>query len=156
FVLSQDAAKNFARFTETHVGQRLAIVLDKVVISAPVVEGRIEDQGRILGMASQQDAADLALNLRAGSLPASAKVIEDRTVGPSLGADSIRRGVSAGLLGLALVVASMIVYYRGAGFNAVFALLLNTIVTVAALSYFDSTWTLPGIAGLVLSIGMAV
>ena len=156
FVLSQDAAKRFGRFTETNIGKRLAIVLDKTVISAPVVEGRIEDQGRILGMASQEDAADLALNLRAGSLPASAKVIEDRTVGPSLGADSIRRGVTAGLVGLVLVVASMIVYYRGAGWNAVFALLLNTIVTVAALSYIDATWTLPGIAGLVLSIGMAV
>ncbi|MBL8230577.1 MAG: protein translocase subunit SecD [Bryobacterales bacterium] len=156
FVLSQDAARRFGRFTEANIGKRLAIVLDRVVISAPVVEGRIEDQGRILGMASQQDAADLALNLRAGTLPASAKVIEDRTVGPSLGADSIRRGVTAGLVGLLLVIASMIAYYRGAGWNAVSALLLNTIVTVASLSYIDATWTLPGIAGLVLSIGMAV
>ncbi|MBL8174066.1 MAG: protein translocase subunit SecD [Bryobacterales bacterium] len=156
FVLSQDAARRFARYTETNIGQRLAIVLDKAVISAPVIEGRIEDQGRILGMGSQQEAADLALNLRAGSLPAGIKVGADRTVGPSLGADSIRRGITAGLLGLALVVASMVLYYRGAGINAVLALLLNTIITVAALSYIDATWTLPGIAGLVLSIGMAV
>lgn len=156
FVLSQEAARRFGRYTETNIGQRLAIVLDKAVISAPVIEGRIEDQGRITGMGGQQEAADLALNLRAGSLPAGVKVIEERTVGPSLGADSIRRGVGAGLVGLALVVASMLLYYRGAGLNAVLALLLNTIITVAALSYIDATWTLPGIAGLVLSIGMAV
>ncbi len=156
FVLSQDAARRFARYTETNIGQRLAIVLDKAVISAPVIEGRIEDQGRILGMGTQQEAADLALNLRAGSLPAGVKVMEELTVGPSLGADSIRKGVTAGLLGLALVIASMLLYYRGAGLNAVLALLLNTIITVAALSYIDATWTLPGIAGLILSIGMAV
>ena len=100
--------------------------------------------------------ADLALNLRAGALPAGIKVIEERIVGPSLGADSIRRGVTAGLVGLALVIASMILYYRGAGVNAVVALLLNSIITVAALSYIEAAWTLPGIAGLVLSIGMAV
>jgi len=156
FVLSQEAARRFGRYTETSIGQRLAIVLDKAVISAPVIEGRIEDQGRITGMGGQQEAADLALNLRAGSLPAGVKVTEERTVGPSLGADSIRRGVGAGLVGLALVVASMLLYYRGAGLNAVLALLLNTVLTVAALSYIDATWTLPGIAGLVLSIGMAV
>ncbi|MBI4907499.1 MAG: protein translocase subunit SecD [Acidobacteria bacterium] len=156
FTLSQDAARKFGRFTETHIGKRLAIVLDNNVRSAPVIENRIEDSGRITGASSQEDASDLALLLRSGSLPAGVKVIEERTVGPSLGADSIRRGVSSGLLGLALVVASMLLYYRGAGFNAILALLLNTIITIAALSYFDATWTLPGIAGLILSIGMAV
>ena len=94
--------------------------------------------------------------MRAGALPAGIKVIEERIVGPSLGADSVRRGVTAGLVGLALVIASMILYYRGAGVNAVVALLLNSIITVAALSYIEAAWTLPGIAGLVLSIGMAV
>jgi len=156
FVLTQDAARRFERFTEANVGQRLAIVLDQIVISAPTIESRISDQGRITNMGGQQDAADLALNLRAGSLPAGVKVIEERTVGPSLGADSIRRGLTAGLVGLGLVIASMLLYYRGAGFNAVLALLLNTIMTIAALSLLDATWTLPGIAGLVLSIGMAV
>jgi len=156
FVLSQDAARRFERFTETNTGKRLAIVLDNSVLSAPVIQGRISDSGRITGASSQQDASDLALVLRAGSLPASAKVIEERTVGPSLGADSIRRGTTAGLVGLILVIASMVSYYRGAGLNAVLALLLNTIMTIAALSYVDATWTLPGIAGLVLSIGMAV
>jgi len=127
-----------------------------VVLSAPRIDTRISDQGRITGAASHEEAIDLALNLRAGALPAGIKVIEERIVGPSLGADSIRRGVTSGLVGLALVIASMILYYRGAGLNAVLALLLNTIITIAALSYIDATWTLPGIAGLVLSIGMAV
>jgi SecD/SecF fusion protein len=103
-----------------------------------------------------QDAADLALNLRAGSLPAGIKSIAEHTVGPSLGSDSIHRGILSAVVGLALVIASMIAYYRGAGLNAIAALMLNTIITIAALSYLDWTWTLPGIAGLVLSIGMAV
>ena len=156
FILSQEAAKRFERFTASNVGNRLAIVLDNRVLSAPTIQSKISDQGRITGAASREDAADLALNLRAGSLPAGVKVIEERTVGPSLGADSIRKGVSAGIVGLALIIGALLVYYRGAGFNAVLALLLNTIITVAALSYIDATWTLPGIAGLVLSIGMAV
>ncbi|MBZ5600717.1 MAG: protein translocase subunit SecD [Acidobacteriia bacterium] len=156
FVLTQDASKRFERFTGSNVGNRLAIVLDNRVLSAPTIEAKISDQGRITGAPTREDAADLALNLRAGALPAGVKVIEERTVGPSLGADSIRKGVSAGILGLALIIAALLVYYRGAGFNAVLALLLNTIMTVAALSLIDATWTLPGIAGLVLSIGMAV
>ncbi len=156
FVLAQDASKRFERFTSANIGNRLAIVLDNVVLSAPRIDGAISDQGRITGASSHQDAADLALNLRAGALPAGVKVIEERIVGPSLGADSIRRGVTAGLVGLALVIASMVAYYRGAGWNAVLALALNTIITVAALCYIEATWTLPGIAGLVLSIGMAV
>lgn len=156
FVLTQDAAKRFELFTGAHVGDRLAIVLDNMVLSAPTVSGKISDNGVIQNVGTQEGASDLALNLRAGSLPAGVKPIEERTVGPSLGSDSIRRGVTAGMVGLALVIASMVGYYRGAGWNAVFALLLNTIITVAALSYIDATWTLPGIAGLVLSIGMAV
>jgi len=156
FVLTRDAAQRFERFTEVNINNRLAIVLDNLVLSAPRIEARISDQGRITGASSREEAADLALNLRAGSLPAGVRVIEERTVGPSLGADSIRRGITAGIVGLALVVASMIVYYRGAGLNAVLALVLNTIMTIAALSYIDAAWTLPGIAGLVLSIGMAV
>jgi preprotein translocase subunit SecD len=156
FMLRRDAAQRFERFTEANINNRLAIVLDNMVLSAPRIESRISDQGRITGAATREEALDLAVNLRAGSLPASAKLIEERTVGPSLGADSIRQGITAGIVGLALVVASMLLYYRGAGLNAVMALLLNTIITIAALSYFESTWTLPGIAGLVLSIGMAV
>jgi len=156
FILTQDAARRFERFTGANVGRRLAIVLDGVVLSAPEIQSAISDQGRITGAANQQEAADLALNLRSGSLPAGVKVIEERTVGPSLGADSIRQGLTSGIVGLLLVIASMVLYYRGAGWNSVLALLLNTIITIAALSYIDATWTLPGIAGLVLSIGMAV
>jgi preprotein translocase subunit SecD len=109
-----------------------------------VLQTTLLADGVINNMGSKEDASDLALNLCSGSLPAGVKVIEERTGGPSLGAGSVRRGVTAGLLGLALVIASMIGYYRGAGWNAVLALLLNTIMTVAALSFIDATWTLPG------------
>jgi SecD/SecF fusion protein len=156
FVLTAAASHRFAQFTETNVGKRLAIVLDDTVVSAPTIEDRISDRGRITGSATRAESEDLALNLRAGSLPAGVKFTEEGTVRASLGADSIRRGVVSGLTGLALVIASMIAYYRGAGLNAVVSLLLNTIITIAALSYIGATWTLPGIAGLVLSIGMAV
>jgi preprotein translocase subunit SecD len=156
FTLTQEAARRFEKFTSANIGNRLAIVLDNAVLSAPVIESTIADRGTIRGAATVEEAQDLALNLRAGALPAGVKVIDDRTVGASLGADSIRRGVTAGIVSLLLVVASMLLYYRGAGVNAVCALLLNTILTVAALGYLDAPWTLPGIAGLVLSIGMAV
>jgi protein-export membrane protein SecD/preprotein translocase SecF subunit len=156
FVLTPNAAERFEKFTEANINKRLGIVLDNVVLSAPEIYTRISGQGRITGARSFQDASDLALNLRAGSLPAGIKSIAEHTVGPSLGSDSIHRGILAAVTGLALVVASMLAYYRGAGLNAVAALMLNTIITVAALSYLDWTWTLPGIAGLVLSIGMAV
>ena len=156
FVLTPVAAERFGRFTAANIGNRLAIVLDNVALSAPTIETRIADRGRITGASSREDAADLALNLRAGALPAGMKVTEERTVGPSLGADSIRRGMTAGVVSLLLVVSSIILYYRGTGLNAVLALLLNTVITIAALSYFGAAWTLPGIAGLVLSIGMAV
>jgi preprotein translocase subunit SecD len=108
FVLTQDAAVRFERFTGGHIGDRLAIVLDNIVLSAPTIESAIRDNGVISNVGSEADASDLALNLRSGSLPAGVKIIDERTVGASLGADSIRRGVTAGLVGLALVIASMI------------------------------------------------
>jgi len=156
FVLSQDAASRFEQFTGTHVGTRLAIVLDRQVISAPTIENQIRDQGRITGATSQEEASDLALNLRAGSLPASVIYLEERTVGPSLGADSIHEGFVAGIAGVLAVVLVMLVYYRKAGINATLALVLNAIILVAALSYFEAVLTLPGIAGVILTIGMAV
>jgi protein-export membrane protein SecD/preprotein translocase SecF subunit len=156
FALIPDAARRFEQFTQAQLNRHLAIVLDNSVLSAPRIEEAISGQGRIIGAANAQEAADLALNLRAGSLPAGVKVLKEGTVGASLGADSIRQGITAGTIGLALVVASMVAYYRGAGFNAVIALLLNTIIIVAALSSMGAAWTLPGIAGLVLSIGMGV
>ncbi len=131
-------------------------MVDGVVISAPTIQSKISDTGRITGASSQEEAADLALNLRAGSLPAGVKYEEERTVGPSLGADSIREGFRAGIAGLMAVVLFMLVYYRRSGINATLALVLNAVILIAALSYFDATLTLPGIAGVILTIGMAV
>src|SRR5712691_2093747 len=147
FVLTQDAAKRFERFTGANVGNRLAIVLDKMVISAPTIQNKISDTGHITGAASHDEAADLALNLRAGSLPAGVEYLEERTVGPSLGNDSIKAGMVAGLAGVIAVVAVMLVYYRRSGINATLALVLNAVILIAALSYFEAVLTLPGIAG---------
>jgi len=156
FMLNKDGARRFARFTESNIGNRLAIVLDNQVKSAPTIQSRIEDSGRITGAASQQESSDLALVLRAGSLPAGIVYEEERTVGPSLGADSIREGLVAGLTGLVAVIIAMLAYYKKAGINAVLALFMNAVILIAALSYFDATLTLPGIAGVILTIGMAV
>lgn len=156
FVLTQDAAKRFERFTEAHIRDRLAIVLDNVVLSAPTIENKISDNGRITGLSGHEEASDLALNLRAGSLPASVLPLQETSVGPSLGNDSVRDGIRAGLGGLIAVVAVMLFYYRRSGVNATLALVLNAIILIAALSYFDATLTLPGIAGVILTIGMAV
>ena len=156
FVLTQDAAKRFARYTEANIGNRAAIVVDGQVISAPTIQSRISDTGRITGASTQEEAADLALNLRAGSLPASMVILEERTVGPSLGADSIKEGFRAGTAGLIAVIGFMLFYYRRSGINATLALVLNAVILIAALSYFDATLTLPGIAGCILTIGMAV
>ncbi len=156
FVLTQDAAKRFERYTAANVGNRLAIVLDKSVISAPTIQSKISDTGRITGASSHEDAADLALNLRAGSSPAGVEYLEERTVGPSLGADSIRAGLVSGVAGVIAVVLVMLVYYKRSGINATLALVLNAIILIAALSYFEAVLTLPGIAGCILTIGMAV
>jgi preprotein translocase subunit SecD len=156
FVLTQDAAKRFEAFTGANIGGRLAIVLDKAVLSAPTIQSKISDTGRITGAASHDEAADLALNLRAGSLPASVEYLEERTVGPSLGSDSIRSGIAAGIAGVIAVIAVMLIYYKKAGINATLALILNAVILIAALSYFDAVLTLPGIAGVILTIGMAV
>jgi preprotein translocase subunit SecD len=156
FTLSQDAAKRFGAFTEANINNRMAIVLDGQVRSAPTIQSRIDDNGRITGASSEQDAADLALVLKAGSLPAGLKYLQETTVGPSLGADSIRQGFIAGIVGLIAVVLVMLVYYRGAGVNATLALILNAVILIAAVSYFEAVLTLPGIAGVVLTIGMAV
>jgi preprotein translocase subunit SecD len=156
FVLTQDAAKRFGRYTESNIGNRAAIVVDGQVISAPTIQSRISDTGRITGAATQEEAADLGLNLRAGSLPASVRYLEERTVGPSLGADSIREGFRAGTAGLVAVIGWMLFYYRRSGINATLALILNAVILIAALAYFDATLTLPGIAGVILTIGMAV
>jgi preprotein translocase subunit SecD len=156
FVLTQDAAKRFERFTAANIGKPLAIVLDKNILSAPTIRDKISDNGVITGIGTHDDAADLALNLRAGSLPAGVEYLEERTVGPSLGADSIRAGLYAGIAGVIAVVMVMLVYYKKSGINATLALVLNAVILIAALSYFDAVLTLPGIAGVILTIGMAV
>jgi preprotein translocase subunit SecD len=156
FVLTQDASKRFERFTGANIGNRLAIVLDKNVLSAPTIQAKISDNGVITNIGTHDDAADLALNLRAGSLPAGVEYLEERTVGPSLGADSIRAGMVAGIAGVIAVIAVMLVYYRRSGINATLALVLNAVILIAALSYFEAVLTLPGIAGVILTIGMAV
>ena len=156
FTLSQDAAKRFGRFTEANIGNRLAIVLDSRVRSAPVIQSRIDDSGRITGANDEIEAADLALVLKSGSLPAGIVYLEERTVGPSLGADSIHEGFVAGIAGLIGVLILMLVYYRKAGVNATVALVLNAVILLAVLSYFEAVLTLPGIAGIILTVGMAV
>ena len=156
FTLSQEAAKRFGPFTEQNIGHQLAIVLDHRIESAPNINGKIEDQGMIEGNFSQESAHDLALVLRAGALPASIKYLEQRTVGPSLGQDSINHGVQASILSLVVVMIFMVFYYRLSGVNAVLALILNLLLLLAALSLFGATLTLPGIAGVILTIGMGV
>jgi preprotein translocase subunit SecD len=156
FSLSTEAARRFGPFTEQNQGRQMAIVLEHRVYSAPVIQSRIEDQGRIEGQFGEQEAHDLALVLRAGALPASIKYLEERTVGPSLGADSIRHGIQASILSLVVVMIFMLIYYRMAGVNAVLALILNLVILLATLAYFGAVLTLPGIAGVILTIGMGV
>jgi len=156
FTLNQDGARRFGRFTEANIGNRLAVVLDNQIRSVATIQNRIEDNGRITGQSNEQEAGDLSLVLRAGSLPAGIVYMEERTVGPSLGADSIRAGLISGLIGVGAVVLVMLVYYKRSGVNATVALVLNTILLIAALSYIGAVLTLPGIAGIILMIGMAV
>jgi preprotein translocase subunit SecD len=156
FTLSAEAASRFGPFTQQNIGRQMAIVLDHRVYSAPVINGRIDDSGMIEGSFSQQSAHDLAIVLRAGALPASIKYIAERTVGPSLGADSIRHGVQASVLSLLVVMLFMLIYYRISGANAVLALILNLVILLAAMAYFGAVLTLPGIAGVILTIGMGV
>ena len=156
FNLSVDAAHRFGPFTEQNRGRQMAIVLEHRVYSAPVINARIEDSGYIEGSFGQAEAHDLALVLTAGALPASIKYLEERTVGPSLGADSIRHGMQASVLSLIVVMIFMLIYYRLSGANAVVALILNLIILLAALAYFGAVLTLPGIAGVILTIGMGV
>jgi preprotein translocase subunit SecD len=156
FTLSPDAGKRFGKDTEANIGNKLAVVMDKQIVSVATIQNRIEDSGRITNIGSEQEASDLALVLRAGALPASIVFLSEDSVGPSLGADSIHAGIVAGLAGLAAVIVVMLVYYRRSGVNAVLALVLNTVILMAALSYFKAVLTLPGIAGVILTIGMAV
>ena len=156
FTLTRDGATRFGRITGQNVGQLLAIVLDGQIQTAPRIDGQIFERGEITGRFTEQETADLALVLREGALPASITYLEERTVGPSLGADSIHHGVVASIVGLLAVMFSMLLYYRAAGVNANVALILNLLILMAMLSYSGAVLTLPGIAGIVLTVGMAV
>ena len=157
FELNRLGGRAFERVTMNAIDERIAIVLDGEVVSAPVVEGRIRNRGSInLRNAAMAEAADLALVLRAGALPAPLRIMEERTVGPSLGQDSIDQGQIAGIVGIILVIAIMMSYYRMAGVLAVGALGIYLLLVLGGLSALNATLTLPGIAGLILSIGMAV
>ncbi len=156
FQLTPGGATRFGDVTGKHVGDYLAIVMNNEVRSAPSINSQITDRGQITGGFTQQSAEDLALVLRSGALPAKVTYIEERTVGPSLGADSIRQGVAASIAGLVAVVLFMLWYYRLSGVNAVLALILNLILLLAVIVIFNATLTLPGIAGVILTIGMAV
>jgi len=156
FYLNSEGADLFSRATEQHVGERLAIVLDNVVSSAPVINERIGAEGIIHGSFSIQQSEDLALLLRSGALPASLIVLEERSVGASLGNDSIRAGIMASLIGFGLVVILMVIYYKHAGVNAIWCLISNLIIIMGFMGGMGATLTLPGIAGIILTIGMAV
>jgi preprotein translocase subunit SecD len=156
FTLDANASAKFANFTGQNIGRQLAIVLDDRIQSAPSIESRISGDGIIRGSYTLEEAEDLALVLRAGALPASIEYLEDRSVGPSLGRESIRQGLVAASVGMALVVIFMLIYYRGSGINAVLALALNLIIVLGVMAAIGAALTLPGIAGMILLIGMSV
>ena len=156
FELKPNAATKFEQWTSKNIGNQLAIVLDDKVKTAPSINGAISDRGQITGNFTRESSEDLALTLRSGALPAPIKYLQESTVGPSLGADSIRSGIFSSIVGLGLVVLFMLFYYKLSGVNAVVALALNLVILLAGLAMFNATLTLPGIAGVILLIGMAV
>ncbi|HJR61292.1 MAG TPA: protein translocase subunit SecD [Vicinamibacterales bacterium] len=156
FLLTGDGARKFGRVTGENINRLLAIILDGRVQSAPRIEGRITDEGRITGSFTNDEVADLALVLRSGALPAPMSYLEERIVGPSLGADSVRAGVLASLTGLLLVILFMLVYYKLSGINAVVAMIFNLVILLGMLAYFGAAMTLPGIAGFILTMGMGI
>ncbi|HEX8069268.1 MAG TPA: protein translocase subunit SecD [Pyrinomonadaceae bacterium] len=156
FQLKPSGAEKFGAWTAANINQYMGVLLNGEIKSIAFIKSQITDSGEISGRFTKASAEDLALTLRSGALPAPLQYLEERTVGPSLGADSIRSGVNASLAGLTLVVLFMLFYYRGSGVNAVVALLLNMILMMAGLVVFGATLTLPGIAGIILTIGMAV
>ncbi len=156
FTLTGEGGRRFYAFTSAHVGERLAVVLDNKVMEVATIQEAIRDEGRITGSFTEQQTQDLSLTLRSGALPAGIKYLEERTVGPSLGADSIRAGVRAALFGMIAVMIFMLIYYRFAGINADLGLFLNLVILLGFLGFSGATLTLPGIAGVILTIGMGV
>jgi preprotein translocase subunit SecD len=156
FNLTGEGGRKFYAFTSQHIGDNLAVVLDNRVQESAVIKDAIRDSGVINGRFTEQEAKDLAMVLNSGALPASIHYLEERTVGPSLGTDSIRAGVRAAVVGMVAVLIFMLVYYHGAGINADVALILNLIILLGFLGYSGATLTLPGIAGVILTVGMGV
>jgi preprotein translocase subunit SecD len=156
FTLNTDGGRRFGTVTGENIGRSLAIVLDGRVQSAPRIDGRITTDGRITGSFTPEEVQNLSLILRSGALPASLTYLEERTIGPSLGADSIRSGVTASVVGLLLVISFMLVYYKLSGVNAVIALTLNLIILLGLMAYIGAVMTIPGIAGFVLTMGIGV
>ncbi|HET7441110.1 MAG TPA: protein translocase subunit SecD [Terriglobales bacterium] len=156
FNLTGEGGRKFYSFTSAHVGDNLAVVLDNKVQESAVIKEPIRDSGQITGSFTEQTTKDLAMVLRSGALPASIHYLEERTVGPSLGTDSIRAGVRASVVGMLAVLIFMLVYYHGAGINADVALILNLIILLGFMGYFGAVLTLPGIAGVILTVGMGV
>jgi preprotein translocase subunit SecD len=154
--LKAAAGKRFAAYTSANIGNMLSVVLNRKVRQVATIQSEIRDQGRITGAFSADEARDLGKLLESGALPASIRYLEDRTVGASLGAESIKQGVTAGLVGLVLVVVFMLLYYHGAGINANLGLFLNVIILLGFLGYTGASLTLPGIAGVILTVGMGV
>ncbi|MGH9469723.1 MAG: protein translocase subunit SecD [Terriglobia bacterium] len=156
FTLTRAGASRFAQITQRNIGKQLAIILDNRVQSAPVIDNQISDNGVIQGSFTEQQASDLALKLRSGALPASISYMQEETVGASLGADSIHHGIEACIIGFVAILVFMLIYYRGAGVNADVALILNLVILIAAMAYFGGVFTLPGIAGVILTVGIGV
>jgi preprotein translocase subunit SecD len=156
FILTSDGGRKFYSFTSAHVGDNLAVVLDNKVQEVAVIKEAIRDTGIINGRFTQQQVQDLAMTLRSGALPAGIKYLEERTVGPSLGADSIKSGVRAAIAGMLAVLVFMLIYYRWAGVNADVALILNLVILLGFMGFFGAVLTLPGIAGVILTVGMGV
>jgi preprotein translocase subunit SecD len=156
FILTAEGGRKFYAFTSAHVKDQLAVVLDNKVQSVATIEEPIRDQGIIHGHFTEQEVQDQSMTLRSGALPAGIKYLEERTVGPSLGADSIRSGVQAAVYGMLAVLIFMLIYYRWAGVNADIALILNLVILLGFMGYFGAVLTLPGIAGVILTVGMGV
>jgi preprotein translocase subunit SecD len=156
FSLNSEGARKFGDFTQANINRQLAIILDNRVFSAPTIQSRITGEGRITGNFTTQESQDLSLILRSGALPASMDYLEERTVGPTLGADSIRAGVTASIGGLVLVILFMLAYYKLTGLNAVVSIVVNLLILLGLMAYLGATMTLPGIAGFILTIGMGV
>ncbi len=156
FRFNTEGAQKFGKLTGSNLQKNLAIVLDNTIQSAPTIQSRISREGRITGRFTPEEARSLAIVLKAGALPAPVRVIEKKTIGPTLGEDSIKSGLSASAIAFIIILLFMLVYYKAAGFIADVALVLNFILTVAVMSYFSATLTLPGIAGMILALAMAI